>query len=95
MYAVNAKKGLELIKYLIERGVDVNLKNSTSSTALLMACHWGKTEIVDCLINEGKAIMDTVSDWGMIINPLSAAMVERNKEIVKILLRKGADINLA
>lgn len=52
MYAAQAGK-LEMVKLLIERGADVNVKSTYDRTALMLAAYGGHTEIVQALLGAG------------------------------------------
>jgi len=46
----------EIVRMLIERGADVNIKNSKGMTALMIASRGGRTEIVRMLIERGADV---------------------------------------
>ena len=78
-------ENLELVKYLVEHGADVNAKYDNGSTVLMEASVYGTLEIVKYLVENGaeninKALM-IVSSKGYL-------------EIVKYLIQNGADVNI-
>jgi ankyrin repeat protein len=77
------------IKYLIERGADLETKNNKGRTPL----HWAST--MDC-IEIAKLLLDRGADvgakdkWGL--TPLDWASYKDNIELAKLLLDAGADV---
>lgn len=45
-----------LVKYLVEQGVDINIKNKKGDTPLHKACFWGQSNIVKLLIHNGANV---------------------------------------
>lgn len=82
---------LEVVKYLISKGADINIKDNDGVTALMMASAKGHLEVVKYLIDNGadinaKASVDTTS--------LMVASYYEHLEVVKYLISKGADVNV-
>ena len=73
-----------MVKYLVELGVDVNWKNGTP---LINSCFYGHLEIVIFLVENGADIKIRNNE------PLIAASNSGNVDIVLYLLDLGADIN--
>lgn len=89
-----SKKGdLEVVKILIEKGVDVNAKNLADYgyTALLLALNNEHTEIAKIFIENGADINEANNEFSN--TALIVATALANTEIVRILIEKGADIN--
>ena len=61
---------MEVIKYLVERGTDVNEKDKDGNTLLGMACTGGHLDVVEYLIKMGANVNDKAGD-GM--SPLGIA----------------------
>jgi ankyrin repeat protein len=82
------------VKEVVEKGADINLKDSLGFTALHYACRDGKTEIVSYLL-EQKADPN-VRSYSVEISPLYFAIREGDQypEIVSLLLKHGADVNI-
>lgn len=82
----------EIVKYLIECGIDIDKKDETSviynTTALEYAANKGHLDIVELLLENG-AKMD-VSDWEC--NPLFSAIYNGHLDVVKCLVENGFDL---
>ncbi|AOH56408.1 hypothetical protein ABE28_018775 [Peribacillus muralis] len=82
---------LEIIKYLINAGIDTNAQGGTFSTnALERAATKGHLDIVEYLINQNVEIDTSESDR----NPLFAAIYGGHLDIVKYLVQNGIDITV-
>jgi len=77
---------LNLVKFLVDRGAKINLKNKINQPAIVMAALAGYKVIVDYLLNQSEIIID----WD---NLLLAAAEGGLLETVKLALNKGANIN--
>lgn len=77
MYAVWVGN-TEAVKYLIEKGADVNAQDAGGATALHLAAWRGHTPIAVYLIEKG-ASANAMSKEGM--TPLDIAMMRENHEI--------------
>lgn len=85
---------IEKAKTLISKGADVNYVDKKGRTALVEACFWNKSEIVEILLNNGADI----SKRGTLINkelvlPVEAAMLLTGEEVLTVLFTKGAEID--
>jgi len=47
-----------MIKYLVEKGADVNFKNKNGNTPLIVACKVSNISIVKFLIDHGSNVND-------------------------------------
>ena len=82
---------LEMIKYLINAGIDANAQGGTFSTnALERAATKGHLDIVEYLINQNVEIDTSEPDR----NPLFAAIYGGHLDIVKYLVQNGIDITV-
>lgn len=94
-YALMQKnKNIEIISLLIKAGADINRPRCTDATPLFYAlCDSyppnNNYEIVKLLIDNGASINSINKDYP----PLTQACFYRNKECVKLLLSKGADVH--
>ena len=84
------KKDVKEIKELIDMGADVNQKDETGKTALMMASIKGYKEVVEFLIQKG-ADVNQKDDYGW--TALMWTSRKGRNEIVKLLIQKGADVN--
>ena len=80
---------LEMVKYLVQKGVDINKRGGVfDGSAINLAAAYGKIEIVKYLISKG-AILDVSLARR---NPLFNAIQGGHIDIVKYLIEKGIDI---
>ena len=87
------KKDIEGVRALLDKGVDVNMRQKTmGSTPLMVACSIeGTYEIVELLISKGADVNAIGSYDGR--TPLIWAAANSKKN-VKLLLAKGAEVNV-
>ncbi|WP_099190469.1 ankyrin repeat domain-containing protein [Tepidibacter mesophilus] len=91
LHVASAQGHLEIVKYLVETGFDVNSQGGTFSTnALERASTKGHYDIVEYLLNQNIEIDTSEPDR----NPLFAAIYGGHKEIVKLLIGAGIDISI-
>ncbi|PBD15871.1 ankyrin repeat domain-containing protein [Wolbachia endosymbiont of Carposina sasakii] len=81
------------VRYLIRKGIDVNVRNALHHTPLHLAAGIGHAEVVKILIREGKAEIDVFDARNQ--TPMHYAVNNKKLEIVKLLLKLGADVNSA
>ncbi|WP_438456551.1 ankyrin repeat domain-containing protein [Wolbachia endosymbiont of Kerria lacca] len=81
------------VRYLIGKGVDVNVRNALHHTPLHLAAGIGHAEVVKILIREGNAEIDVFDARNQ--TPMHYAVNNKKLEIVKLLLELGADVNSA
>ncbi len=79
------------VKYLIGKGIDVNVRNTLHHTPLHLAAGIGHAEVVKILIREGKAEIDVFDARNQ--TPMHYAVNNKKLEIVKLLLELGVDVN--
>ena len=81
---------LDLINFLIEKGVDVNTKNNEGKTPLHLAIEKNKSnEIIDFLID--KADFNIKDKNGN--TKLHLAIIDNDINEIKFLIENGADVN--
>ncbi len=81
---------LEMVKYLVEHGAEINYKKTFDQTALHMAAKSGSLKIFKYLVEHGADIKCKNS---LDENALYVAASSGSLEIVKYLVEHGADIN--
>ncbi len=85
---------LEVVKYLISQGADINIrtkaKNNNDFTALIMASGGGHLEVVKFLVANGANVNDKTKGGG---TALMAASANGHLSVIKFLISKGANIN--
>ncbi|CAN7438403.1 ankyrin repeat domain-containing protein [Peribacillus frigoritolerans] len=89
---VAAKKGhLEMVEYLINKGIDIDARGGTfDASALNLAAGAGHLEIVKYLIEAGAELDESLAKR----NPLFGAIYGGHKEVVELLVEKGIDISI-
>lgn len=91
LHVAAAHGHLEIVKYLINAGIDVNAQGGTFSTnALERATAKGHLDIVKYLI--GKNVEIDISEPDR--NPLFAAIYGGHLEIVQLLVENNIDISI-
>lgn len=82
---------LDLVSFLIEKGLDVKASDRYGETVLMCAVQGGKNlDVVKLLIDKGS---DANSEDITGQTALMKASERGNLEIVKLLIEKGADVN--
>ncbi len=86
-----AKKGEAAnVNLLLEKGANINKKNSDGRTPLICAVWSDQNDMVRLLLDKGAA--PNISD-NTASTPLHIAAFKGNKKCVEMLIEKGADIN--
>ena len=86
---------LELAKYLIENGVDVNAKTIEGDTALMLAVAYvSDPEYIELLINSGADI-NAVNKRGIDCLKLAVSNITNVRiiDVIKLLINKGVSLN--
>ena len=81
----------EIIKCLVDAGIDLNHQDQNGNTALHLACMNNKAELVKYLIDKG-ADLNKQNDNGQ--NALGCVGGGTNPKITKDLLEAGSDVNM-
>ncbi len=85
-----AKGHIECLKYLIEKGADVNLADNDVQPSLIAAARYDKDHIVKLLLESG-ADVNVLDQRGL--TPLFAAVAWADTKCVQQLLDAGAAVN--
>ena len=90
IWVASAAGHIALVKYLLQKGADVNAVTSTNSTSLRAACFDGHFDIVEYLIQNGANI-EIANQHNHTC--LMIACFKKHFEIVKVLVKNGAEVN--
>lgn len=82
----------EVISHL-ESGIHVDIKDAKHASLIATSIEGGYEDIVKVLIDHGLDPNKTLNRFGE--TPLMRAVTEKNKPIVELLLKSGADVNMA
>lgn len=80
---------VELMKQLLKRGVDVDMKLQNGMTALDFAIKNSRFDMIQLLVENGANV--NYSNAGF--TPLKMACYKCDKDIIEYLISKGADVN--
>jgi hypothetical protein len=87
------KRGdFEAVKNLVQSGAKVDPSNPQAIYAVMEAAGFGRVQTVRCLLEQGIQVNTFIP--GATETPLFYAIHERSFEIIKMLIRAGADVNL-
>ncbi len=80
----------EIIKLLIKKGANIEVKDDENWTPLMCAAHFNSKEVVELLLEKGANIeaKDNEGETALI-----RAAYNDSKEVTKLLIKKGANIN--
>lgn len=87
MMACNIKDSEELVKFLLDRGADVNLKNDAGQSAVFFAASKGNLDLVRLLVVEFHANVRIRDKRGQI--PLHRACAAGATGVVRCLVKEG------
>ncbi len=87
------KKNIEEVKSLLATNADINAKDDKNFTALHIACFLNLKDIAQELINQNVDIDGKPEKEKIVETPLHLAALKNNHELIKLLLKNGADIN--
>jgi len=81
---------IDVIKYLIKEGINIECENNNGSTCFIYTCYDGKMKILKILIDNGANI-NHINKWGN--NGFMMACYNGKIDTLKILIDNGANIN--
>ncbi|KAH8817550.1 ankyrin repeat-containing domain protein [Flagelloscypha sp. PMI_526] len=81
---------LEMVRFLIEKGADVNVGGRVYGTALQAAAFMGNLNIVRFLVEKGADVNPSGDKYG---TALQAAISSGSLEVIHFLLENGADVD--
>ena len=86
----NHDHNIELIRLLLDRGVNINAQGGRYGNALQAAVFSGKIDVIQLLLDKGADINAQSGEYG---SALQAAVVRGNIKVIRLLLDMGADVN--
>ncbi|XP_071572549.1 uncharacterized protein [Temnothorax nylanderi] len=90
LHIASEESNLEMIKYLVDKGSDVNAKNIFGSKSIHIAAREGYKDTVEFFLSKGLSINDPgISNQTL----LHYAAIKVNLEVAKYLISQGADVN--
>ncbi|KAF8832890.1 hypothetical protein HHX47_DHR1001693 [Lentinula edodes] len=84
--AVGPGGNLDIVKFLVENGANVNAHGGDCGNALQTAICWGKVDIMKFLVENGANVNACGGEHG---NALQAAVYLGRADIVKYLVEQG------
>ena len=90
LHAASFEGHLQVVRYLLRLGVDVNVRNTENDTPLLLASMEGHLDVVQCLLYH-EADLDLENTF--LQTPLILAAFFGHVDIVQLLLEHNADVN--
>ena len=92
LHAAAEDGNINVVKALLERGIDINSRNpyDHNRTPLDRAAHKGNVDLVRLLIERGAEV-DARDDWGW--TPLHCASDSGHLEVSRVLIDHGANVN--
>ena len=82
-----------MVKLLVEKGADVNLRSSWERDALYYAIREKNEEMARYLVDNGAEVNRKTKGGKILDTPLCASVCAGMTEFAKFLVDKGADIN--
>lgn len=80
---------IEIVKYLIDKGADINAKNNDDESLLHIVANNGHLNIIKYLIENNKVDINGVNYKNQ--TPIMAAAINGKVKVVKLLLKYGAN----
>ena len=82
----------EIFNFLVDKGVDVIVKDFIGNTPLMYSCLNNNLEMINILLKKGSSVNDT-SKNGLTPLMYASQIIGLNVNIIDTLLKKGADVN--
>uniref|UniRef100_A0A3B4U5P7 Uncharacterized protein n=1 Tax=Seriola dumerili TaxID=41447 RepID=A0A3B4U5P7_SERDU len=83
---------LDTVKYLLRAGAAISQKDIMGFTCLHLATKLGHYDIVHHLVSKASKHINCQDDGGW--TPITWAIEYKHKELVRLLLSRGADVNI-
>ena len=91
LHSASSEGHLQVVRYLLRYGVDVNLRDSGLDTPLLLASYMGRRDIVQCLLEHGADV--DLRDPFQYTPLILAVLFFGRVDIVRLLLEHNAEVN--
>jgi ankyrin repeat protein len=79
------------VRNLLDRGADVDARDRHGQTALMLAAHAGRRDVVEALIAHG-ANLNTTAKYGL--SALMLALIAGHTQVARLLADAGTDLSL-
>ncbi|KAN0140109.1 Ankyrin repeat-containing domain protein [Lactarius tabidus] len=90
LHSASSEGHLQIVRSLLRRGVDVDVRGYTNRTPLSFASESGHHNVVQCLIDHGADVNSHENDHS---TPLNWAAYNGHVGVVRMLLKHHADVN--
>jgi hypothetical protein len=90
LHSASFQGHLQVVRYLLQLGVDVNVRNVANCTPLLLASWKGSCDVVQCLLDHGA---DVDLPDKQHTTPLKSAAYWGHVDAIRFLLEHNADVN--
>ena len=90
LHSASFEGHLQVVRYLLRQGVDVNIRDSTGDTPLLVASWKGHLDVVQFLLEHGADVNLLDDEHNA---PLTLAAHRGNVNVVRLLLEHNAEAN--
>ena len=90
LHSASYEGHLQVVRYLLRLGVDINVRNFANCTPLLLASWKGHHDVVQCLLDHGadSDLRDELQN-----SPLIFAAYHGHVDVARLLLEHNADVN--
>ena len=90
LHSASLEGHLQVVRYLLWHGVDVNARNYARCTSLLLASWKGHYDVVQCLLDHGA---DSNLPDRYYNSPLMLAVLFGQIDVIRLLLEHNTDVN--
>jgi uncharacterized protein (TIGR02145 family) len=80
----------DMVRYIIKKGANLDIRDEISATPLHYAAHTGDTDLVTLLLDSGSDALHSRARWKK--TPLHVACERGYPNVVSVLLDRGADM---
>ncbi len=87
LHVAAEKNFVDIVKFLIEKGADVNAKNQRGATPLHLACQNGRLRTAELLVRFGASVQEPT--FSPARTPIHYAAFSGNIELVEFLVQNG------